>query len=117
MERTASLKVGSHISSSFDITNGMPQGSPLSPILSALYTASLLELAETWKHWDLTLYVDDGAILAISATAATATEFKLAIASNEISLKWLSDNGLSADPAKTKLMTFTKGHQPDLTGG
>jgi hypothetical protein len=39
----ASLKIGSYKSDQFDITTGIPQGSPLLPILSALYTANLLE--------------------------------------------------------------------------
>jgi len=33
-------------------------------------------------------------------------------------LCWLADNGLSADPGKTKLITFMKPHaNTDLTGG
>jgi hypothetical protein len=41
--RMASLNFGMYTSDPFSITTGTPQGSPLSPVLSALYTSSLLE--------------------------------------------------------------------------
>ena len=69
---TASLQYRMRLSERFEITHGMPQGSPLSPILSALYTSPLLDITDTWSHKDLNLYVDDSAILAISATANAA---------------------------------------------
>ena len=94
------------MSNPFTISNGTPQGSPLSPILSALYTASLLELANSWMHCDLTMYMDDRAIYAISATTTAATEST--IASFKDILQWLQDNGLSTNLAKTKLMVFLK---------
>jgi len=61
------------------------------------------------------LYVDDGAIYAVSAMAAAAT--RSAIQGFELALSWLDDNGLSADPAKTELMVFNPGRQPDIMGG
>ena len=66
--RTTMLRGGGHISESFEITSGTPQGSPLSPILSAMYTTNLLEMTSTWALRDLTMYIDDGAIYATSAT-------------------------------------------------
>jgi hypothetical protein len=114
--RKVSLKVGSTLSEPCEVHNGTPQGSPLSPILSALYTASLLDLASRWTHRDLTLYVDDGAIFSVSKTTATATAS--AIQGLEQALGWLSRNGLSADPAKTELMVFTpRRSNPNLVGG
>jgi len=77
--------------------------------------ASLLEKASTWMHRDLTLYVDDGAIYATSATTSAATES--AIAGYEIALDWLHTNGLEANPSKTELMTFVCWRQPETTGG
>jgi hypothetical protein len=74
--RTTTLQIGDHTSDPFPINNGTPQGSPLSPI-SALYTASLLNIAKTWVHKDLTLYMDDGAIYATLATTMAATEAAL----------------------------------------
>jgi hypothetical protein len=53
--RTVSLKMGTHISAPCAVYNGMLQGSPLSPILSALYMASLLDMATCWSHKDLNI--------------------------------------------------------------
>ena len=104
------LKLSNYVSDPFTISNGTPQGSPLSPILSALYTASLLQLANNWKFQDLTLYIDNGTIYATSTTTRLViTRFKEVLA-------WLGNNGLLANPAKTKLMVFSKSCQPYLTG-
>ena len=103
--RTATLRGGGHVSDPFEITSGTPQGSPLSPILSAMYTANLLEMTSTWSLRDLTMYVDDGAIYATSATVKGATES--AAEGYAQVLNWLYRNGLTADPEKCELMTFT----------
>jgi hypothetical protein len=108
--------MGTTVAAPCSVHNGMPQGSPLSPILSALYTASLLDLASRWTHCDLTLYVDDGAIFSVSKTTAAATTS--AIQGLEQVLGWLSRNGLSANPAKMELMVFTPPRSnPNLVGG
>jgi hypothetical protein len=73
----ASLNFGTYTSDPFSITNGTLQGSPLSPVLSAIYTASLLEASNSWTFCDLTLYVDNGAIYATSATTSEATKTAL----------------------------------------
>jgi hypothetical protein len=65
--------MGEHTSTQFDITNGMLQGSPLSPILSTLYTTQLLKITNTWTHHDLSMYMDDRAIFVTSATTKAAT--------------------------------------------
>jgi hypothetical protein len=61
------------------------------------------------------MYMDDGAIYAISATtvaaASRARQYYMEV------LKWLDDNGLQADPSKTELMMFRPTcANPNLTG-
>jgi len=103
--RTATLRGGGHVSQPFEITSGTPQGSPLSPILSAMYTANLLEMTKQWSMRDLTMYVDNGAIYATSATIKGAAD--LVVEGYTKVLDWLFRNGLTADPDKCELMTFT----------
>lgn len=72
-DRTIRITFNGSTSESFNISHGTPQGSPLSPILSALYTSPLLKLVNrTWSLRGLNTYVDGGAIVATSATHHSA---------------------------------------------
>ena len=63
-------------------------------------------MVKQWIHSDLSLYVDDRAIYSVSKTLRAATE--TAIKYYGEVLTWLQENGLSIDPSKSELMTFTK---------
>jgi Reverse transcriptase (RNA-dependent DNA polymerase) len=67
-EHTVWIQVKDFSLEGFQPGNSTPQGSPASPILSALFTVPLLCLAEMWEDMDLSLYVNDGSIFASSTT-------------------------------------------------
>jgi len=100
------------------VENGIPQGSPISPILAAFYTTELLE---QFKHntqanhnqnpdkatkVHLLMYVDDGKLYVSSKSLKTNVE-KLKEAYNTAE-KWLQGTGLSPDYTKRELMHYTR---------
>ena len=98
------MSFNNHTTDTLELELGMPQGSPLSLILSALVTGPILCLAESWDDTNLTLYVDDGNIFA-SGPTYNATADKLAKAAQQV-FSWLQDSGFSVNTDKCKLMFF-----------
>jgi Reverse transcriptase (RNA-dependent DNA polymerase)/Endonuclease-reverse transcriptase len=71
-DRLARLTFNDFVSTPFTPTHGTPQGSPLSPILSALTTSPLLHRSLDFTEGDLTLYVDDGCLYTSGPTFISA---------------------------------------------
>jgi hypothetical protein len=89
----------------FDVTGGTPQGSPLSLILSAVFTSLMLDhFNSTWTDKSINLYVDDGAIFASGTTILLSIQS--AVQGLEEVLHWLTNNGLCTDTEKSKVMIF-----------
>jgi len=100
------------------VENGIPQGSPVSPILAAFYSAELLEIfapppqASTFPHPDqvtetnLLMYVDDGKLYTSSKFLDTnITTLKAAYIKTEA---WLQSPGLSSDVSKREIMHYSR---------
>jgi len=87
------------------LDHGTPQGSPLSPILSAIYTSPLLKfINHNWSHRRLNMYVDDGAIFSNAKNHELST-CNATCGLQEITA-WLGRNGLKCNTDKTEFITF-----------
>ena len=106
------------------VLNGIPQGSPVSPILAAFYSAELIEkmqepLAERAQHAgdqptrvSILCYVDDGMLYVSSHSLETNTQ--LLEAAYVRADQWLRSAGLAPDMDKRELMHYTRAASPAL---
>ena len=85
---------------------GVPQGSPLSPVLSIIYTSGLLHQMKHWNNSSLGMYVDDGALFACAEEWADVD--RLLRARYMVCEEWLCRSGLAIEPDKTELIYFQK---------
>jgi hypothetical protein len=105
-DRKVSLRFNNLLASERDQPVGVPQGSPISPVLSVAYTSSLLHKMGSWTNSSLGMYVDDGILFACAdnwATVQDTLRSRYAICE-----EWLRRVGLSAEPDKTELLYFQK---------
>ncbi|KFG77534.1 hypothetical protein MANI_024396 [Metarhizium anisopliae] len=81
---------------------GLPQGSPVSPILFLLYTEPIYRLGNPEGRFG---YADNTAILctgpSLEETSQTASEYLQEL------VNWGAANGISFDPKKTEVMHFS----------
>ena len=85
---------------------GVPQRSPLSPVLSIIYTSGLLHQMKHWNNSSLGMYVDDGALFACAEEWADVD--KLIRARYTVCEEWLRRSGLAIELEKTELIYFQK---------
>ena len=96
-------------SEEWDQPVGVPQGSPLSPVLSITYTSSLLHKMRDWNNSSLGMYVDDGILFACAAEWAEVA--RLLRARYSVCEEWLCRSGLAIEPDKTEVLFFQKPYE------
>src|SRR6266849_4772832 len=105
-DRTVKLKFNGEMSDPFDFVVGTPQGTPVSPVLSTIFTSPLLYKMRNWTNSSLGIYIDDGAIFACrdnwEKVEATIREGYLTC------LNWLMRAGLKIELDKLELIFFRK---------
>ncbi len=114
-ERSTTICLDGKLSDMKPIENGIPQGSPISPALSSLYTAPLLQsfLDRAISHTDatrsaarLSMYADDGNIYVSSGNMVRNCKI-LESEHNRVD-EWLRCNGLHCDMGSQELVHYTK---------
>src|SRR6202789_2695412 len=105
-DRTVRLKFNGKTSDPFDFIVGTPQGSPVSPVLSTIYTSALLYKMKNWNKASLGMYIDDGVIFACGQTWEHI-ESTMRDSYSEC-VDWLTRAGLNVEPDKSELLFFRK---------
>ena len=108
--RTARLRFDGETSPRRPVRSGVPQGSPLSPILLILYIASLYRALQDVEGTITVGFADDTNIISIGRDTEQArgrleTAWK-------VCKDWSTKSGLRFNPAKTELIHFTKERNP-----
>jgi hypothetical protein len=103
--RTCCMKLGTWRSQAFQVSSGLPQGSPLSGVLFNIYTADIAPALRTTGALVSTDIVAEG-------TGNTNREalHELQDASDKL-VTWTEDNHLSIQPDKSNWMMASLGHQ------
>ncbi|KAF5634256.1 hypothetical protein F52700_5978 [Fusarium sp. NRRL 52700] len=117
--RIVKLKLPQSTSAAFYMLIGIPQGSPLSPLLFLIFTAPLLrkinedreKLGKDRIRIFSFSYVDDTYLLAVSNSYEKNCK-GLKIFHDEI-IKWASSVGLTFSPKKYSVMHFRAPNDPD----
>lgn len=104
-ERTTTIVLDGQHSKHYTIKTGIPQGSPLSPILYIFYNADLIHELHA-NGTTVTGYIDDAAILATgSSTADTCIKLATAL---EKAQHWAHTHASKFAPEKFQLTHFTR---------
>ena len=110
--RSTTLKLQEYTAPSAPIQTGIPQGSPLSPILYLFYNADLIEACKT-ESTEAVGYIDDASILAVGPTAVHNCKTLKAI--YQKAEKWARQHGSQFAPAKYELVHFTRDPKANTT--
>ncbi|KJZ69554.1 hypothetical protein HIM_11047 [Hirsutella minnesotensis 3608] len=102
-DRSARIRYQDIVTDSSPLQCGLPQGSPVSPILFLLYTEPIYRLGNSKGRFG---YADDTAILCVGdsldETSAEASHHVREL------LSWGAANGISFDPDKTEVIHFSR---------
>ena len=111
-DRSTTLMFQEYTAPSAPIQTGIPQGSPVSPILYLFYNADLIEACRT-EETEAVGYIDDVSILAIGPT--TQSNCKTLKGIHRKAEEWARKHGSQFAPAKYELAHFTRDPKANST--
>jgi hypothetical protein len=105
-DRSVRLRFNGQTSDPFDFAVGTPQGSPVSSVLSTIYTSPLLHIMRRRDGTSLNMYIDDGAIF---ACGRNWNEIETTMRTGYTTcVEWFARAGLNVEPDKTELIFFKR---------
>lgn len=110
--RCTTLKLQEYTAPSVPIETGIPQGSPVSPMLYLFYNADLIEACKT-PETESVGYIDDVSILAIGPSATR--NCKILKAMHRKAQEWARKHGSQFSPTKYELVHFTRDPKASTT--
>ena len=111
-DRSTTLKLQEYTAPSAPIQTGIPQGSPVSPILYLFYNADLIEMCKTQES-EAVGYIDDASILAVGPNAQSNCKTLKNI--HRKAEDWARKHGSQFAPAKYELVHFTRDPKANST--
>lgn len=103
--RTTYLAFNGFKSKLFYLSHGLPQGSPLSPLLYLLYNNSLLSIPDTTQHSTSLGFVDDVVLVTAAVNQHELCTRVQSLADAQIA--WVNKYGAIFDTQKTKWLIFS----------
>ncbi|KAB5588918.1 RNA-directed DNA polymerase from transposon BS [Ceratobasidium theobromae] len=105
-DRTASFRINDEVGAAFELQGrGIPQGSPLSPVFSSIFTAPMLTSLRA-RGVRVRAYIDDLCIFEQGDSQESCIAGLLK--GTRATLEALTDMGLDAERSKTELIHFAK---------
>ena len=105
-DRTARLHFDGVTSEPYRITQGTPQGSPLSPILFIIFISTLYQRLEEIPNLITVGFADDTNLLAYARDTKTACE--TLERGYKVCEEWAKERGMEFNPSKSELIYFTR---------
>ena len=103
--RSAQVKIKNHISESFEIQSGVPQGSHLGPLLFILF---INDITEVIKYSEILLFADDAKLYKNIVCQADCVELQSDIVAIAV---WCARNALELNIGKCNVMNFCNNHR------